>query len=302
MACHEVSQGVGSPSLRGGGASGPGEGGLHRVRAVLREEGASTSLPPLRSLPPVLALLSPAPRGLLTWNLQDALIGGGAQCTQWLVKTVQSAHWALDETGYSNRWHEKVRHPWRLSPDIPTVQLPLARSWAAGGQREGTAQTSSTLHSLRVFTTAIALPWWDCTAWLIAVCLVGLGSRVNYTIYIFRINTECVWTKMSTLLSMGVTHYRPLYIHQVFPSFPFSMFSQGLAHLSVQTVGIAFQYHSRLNWLFHSPLGTERLWLRDMTRAELDRSQLGVKLWTFGIGVELVCDFWGLVSFCENEV
>lgn len=107
---------------------------------------------------------------------------------------------------------------------------------------------------------------------------------------------------MSTLLSMGVTHYRPLYIHQVFPSFPFSMFSQGLAHLSVQTVGIAFQYHSRLNWLFHSALCTERLWLRDMTRAELDRSQLGVKLWTFGIGVELVCDFWGLVSFCENEV
>lgn len=205
VACHEVSQGVGSPSLRGGGASGPGEGGLHRVRAVLREEGASTSLPPLRSLPPVLALLSPAPRGLLTWNLQDALIGGGAQCTQWLVKTVQSAHWALDETGYSNRWHEKVRHPWRLSPDIPTVQLPLARSWAAGGQREGTAQTSSTLHSLRVFTTAIALPCWDCTAWLIAVCLVGLGSRVNYTKYIFRINTECVNEDVHFIVHGGYT-------------------------------------------------------------------------------------------------
>lgn len=48
VARHEVSPGVGSPGLRGGGASGPGEGGLHWVGAVLREEGTSTSLPPPR--------------------------------------------------------------------------------------------------------------------------------------------------------------------------------------------------------------------------------------------------------------
>lgn len=49
MASHEVSPGFGSPSIRRGGAGGPGEGGLYRVRAVLREEGAPASpqLPPL---------------------------------------------------------------------------------------------------------------------------------------------------------------------------------------------------------------------------------------------------------------
>lgn len=73
---------------------------------------------------------------------------------------------------------------------------------------------------------------------------------MNYTIYIFRNNTEYVNRDFHFIVG-GVILYRPWYIHQVFTYFPFSfsvLFPQGLAHLvSVQTVGIAFQYHSRLN-------------------------------------------------------
>ena len=51
VARHEVPQRFRSPSLCRGGAGGPGEGGLHRVWAVLREEGApaSSAAPPLPS-------------------------------------------------------------------------------------------------------------------------------------------------------------------------------------------------------------------------------------------------------------
>lgn len=61
--------------------------------------------------------------------------------------------------------------------------------------------------------------------------------------------------------------YRPLYIHQVFTCFPFSsgvLCSEGMAHFSVQTIGIAFQYHHRLN----CPPCTDRLRLCDMTHVE----------------------------------
>lgn len=105
---------------------------------------------------------------------------------------------------------------------------------------------SSTQSALVKFClAAITLPWRDCAAYW---CGRG-GSRVNYTIYIFRNNTEYVNTDFHFIVG-GVILYRPLYIHQVFTScFPFSfsvLFSQGLAHVSVQTVGVAFQYHRRL--------------------------------------------------------
>lgn len=43
VAGHEVPPRFGPPSVRGGGASRPREGGLHRVGAVLREEGVCRS-------------------------------------------------------------------------------------------------------------------------------------------------------------------------------------------------------------------------------------------------------------------
>lgn len=43
VARHEVPPRLGPPGVRGGGASGPREGGLHRVGAVLREEGVCRS-------------------------------------------------------------------------------------------------------------------------------------------------------------------------------------------------------------------------------------------------------------------
>lgn len=45
--------------------------------------------------PPVSALLPPAPRGLLTRNLQNL----ADQCTQRALKITEPAHWAIHEAG-----------------------------------------------------------------------------------------------------------------------------------------------------------------------------------------------------------
>lgn len=61
VASHEVSPRFGPPGLCRGGARGPGEGGLHRVWAVLRGEGSPASpQPSLPSLPSLLLLCRPS--------------------------------------------------------------------------------------------------------------------------------------------------------------------------------------------------------------------------------------------------
>lgn len=80
---------------------------------------------------------------------------------------------------------------------------------------------SSTQSALVKFcTAAIMLPWRDCTARLPRLD-TGVSEGVNYTIYIFRNNTEYVNRDFHFIVS-GVILYRPLYIHQVFTSFPLS--------------------------------------------------------------------------------
>lgn len=68
VARHEVPPGFRSSCLRRGWAGGPGEGGLHRVRAVLREKRWGTSIPQPSSASPS-SLLPPAAsqQGPLGW-------------------------------------------------------------------------------------------------------------------------------------------------------------------------------------------------------------------------------------------
>lgn len=101
VASHEVSPRFWPPSLCRGGASGSGEGGLHRVRAVLREEGVPTSLRPPSTFLLLLLLLLCWPSTLL--HHRDFPPGTSRMCLSvdefGEHKTGVSARWALRETG-----------------------------------------------------------------------------------------------------------------------------------------------------------------------------------------------------------
>lgn len=178
--------------------------------------------PPL----PVSALFPPAPRGI---SHLDVFLGRWAH-TQWLVRTVKSAHWALYKTE-SEKTHNLV-------PDRDSLFSFCWRHWPTGN-RGREQQWWLSQHWLKSCTAATLLPLRDCTAWLPKLdtdVSGGVGwCGGGYTIYIFRKETEYVNWDFHFIVN-GVKLYRPLYIHQVFTCFPFSfsvLFSEGLAHLSV---------------------------------------------------------------------
>lgn len=100
------------------------------------------------------------------------------------------------------------------------------------------------------------------------------GSGANYTIYIFRNNTEYVNRDFHFIVG-GVVLYRPLYIHLfIFPSVC-GFFSHSGTFICTD-VGIAFQYHSKFNW--QRPACREKgcswvMW-RELKDCHCDRSQL----------------------------
>lgn len=144
------------------------------------------------------------------------------------------------------------------------------------------------------------LPWRDCTAWLprldTGVCL----RRVNYTIYIFRNNTEYVNRDFHFIVG-GVILYRPLYIHQV-SSFSFSMlilfyFIHRAWHMYLyrpsvllfNTIAGLIDFSTAPPLHPHLPLCTQSgccscaIW-RELNSCRCDRSRLGEKkLWTFSL-------------------
>lgn len=132
----------------------------------------------------------------------------------------------------------------------------------------------------------------DCRDWL------WCDSGVNYTIYIFRNNTEYVNRDFHSIVG-GVILYRPLYIHQVFPSSPF--FFQYVVFTGVGTFicidrRYCFSIPSQASLTFPPARSAPRgcSWTPELDSCHCDRSQLGEKktLRTFGIRVELEMLGW----------
>lgn len=183
MASHEVSPGFGSPSIRRGGAGGPGEGGLYRVRAVLREEGApaSTQLPPPSS----------SGAGPLS-----------SCCTGTSHRRRSSVY--LNDLTVEHHMRLDTRTPWKLIPDLN----PLFSSCWQGADlpgAEGRGQhwchrlSQHWLSFVRLLSCChggIVQP--DCLDWIRA-CL-----RVWIIQYIFSETIQSMWTEISTLLSVGL--------------------------------------------------------------------------------------------------
>lgn len=159
VARHEVPPGFRSSRLRRSWAGGPGEGGLHRVRAVLREGGESAS-------PPLLLFLVPPPSYCLPAGTSRTSSTPRYECRvgpfrlDWATKS-----WSQTYGAFGKNWPSRTRG--RNILDGSNQAAGAGFRWSGGGE----------LYDL--YSETIQKMWTDISTLVGGLSCVGLRITIR---------------------------------------------------------------------------------------------------------------------------